>query len=238
MQRKRKSSANRILTVLKAALNYAWTQGHGGDRDQWRRVKPFEKADAPRVKHLSRSEAIALIEAASDDFRPMVKAALFTGCRYGELCKLRVRHLYEKYVNKEKKTFLHIATSKTDKPRDVPLSPAGKEFFAELAKGRKPDAPLLTHEDGSEWGKSHQSRPMELACKAAGIEPVGFHILRHTYATLLLKSEDGSPGMSLAYVAKAIGDSVATTAKHYAHVVEDDLQSEVERKLPSFGGVK
>jgi hypothetical protein len=39
-------------------------------------------------------------------------------------------------------------------------------------------------------------------------------------------------------VAALIGDSVATCEKHYGHVIQDDLQKEVARKLPSFGGGK
>jgi hypothetical protein len=39
--RKRRATANRILTVLKAALNHAWKAGHVASDDAWRRVKPF-----------------------------------------------------------------------------------------------------------------------------------------------------------------------------------------------------
>ena len=36
--RKRRATANRILTVLKAALNHAWKAGHVASDDAWRRV--------------------------------------------------------------------------------------------------------------------------------------------------------------------------------------------------------
>lgn len=228
MRRKRKSTANRILTILKAALNHAWIEGMGGNREEWQRVKPFEDADAPRVAHLSKEEAGRLLTSASDDFRPMARAALLTGCRYGELCRLKVADLGPNQ--------LFIAKSKTGKPRHVPLSPAGLKFFRALAKGKSKNDLLLTHQDGSAWGRSHQTRPMQQACEKAGISPVGFHALRNTYATLLLEPADDSPGVSIRYVAEAIGDSVATTAKHYGHVQKEALQKEIARKLPSFGG--
>lgn len=46
-KRARKSTANRILTVLKAILNKAFQDGLVSDDTAWRRVKPFENADEP-----------------------------------------------------------------------------------------------------------------------------------------------------------------------------------------------
>lgn len=54
--RKRRSTANRILTVLKAALNQAWAAGHAPTDDAWRRVKPFKSVDTARVRYLSQEE--------------------------------------------------------------------------------------------------------------------------------------------------------------------------------------
>jgi len=228
MKRKRKSTANRVLTILKAALNYAWRNEKAADAGAWQRVKPFAGVDTPKVEHLTEQQARDLMEAASDDFRPMARAALLTGCRYGELCRLEAQNLHDGQ--------LFISQTKTGKSRHVPLSPDGLKFFKALAKRKLRNELLLTHLDGSPWGPSHQVRPMREACERAGINPpVSFHVLRHTYATLLLRS-DGTRGVSIRYVADLIGDSVATCSKHYGHVVQDDLRLEVARKLPSFGG--
>jgi hypothetical protein len=43
--RRRRASANRTLTVLKAALNRAWCEGKIPSDEAWRRVEPFEDAD-------------------------------------------------------------------------------------------------------------------------------------------------------------------------------------------------
>jgi len=228
MKRKRQSTANRILTVLKAALNHAWRNDKVEHPGAWQKVKAFHGVDAAKVKYLTESEAGELLKAASDDFRPMARAALLTGCRYGELTRLKTSDLVRGQ--------LFIEKTKTDKPRHVPLSDDGITFFKALAKGRTQNDLLLTHMDGTPWERSHQTRPMRQACEKAGIDPVGIHVLRHTYATLLLRT-DGSQGVSIRYVAALIGDSVATCEKHYGHVIQDDLQKEVARKLPSFGSV-
>jgi hypothetical protein len=54
--RRRRSSANRTLTVLKAALNRAWREGKVRSDDAWRRVEPFEEGDAARVRYLTVAE--------------------------------------------------------------------------------------------------------------------------------------------------------------------------------------
>ena len=44
-RRKRKATANRILTMLKAALNRAFQAGRVASNSAWRKVKPFRKVD-------------------------------------------------------------------------------------------------------------------------------------------------------------------------------------------------
>jgi len=55
--RRRRSSANRTLTVLKAALNSAWREAKIASDDAWRRVEPFGEADAARVRYFTIAEA-------------------------------------------------------------------------------------------------------------------------------------------------------------------------------------
>ena len=51
--RKGKSTANRVLTVFKAALNRAYDDGHVGNPEVWKKVKPFRDVDAPRERFLT-----------------------------------------------------------------------------------------------------------------------------------------------------------------------------------------
>src|SRR5208282_2777950 len=77
--RRRRSTVNRTLTVLKAALNFAWKGKHGPA--PWRDVKPYASVDTARVRYLSIDEARRLINASPPPFRALVRAALATGCR-------------------------------------------------------------------------------------------------------------------------------------------------------------
>jgi hypothetical protein len=79
--RARRSTANRLLTVLKAALNRAFHDGHIASDEAWRKVKPFREANAAVIHYLSDAEIRQLVNATQGRFRNLVCGALVTGCR-------------------------------------------------------------------------------------------------------------------------------------------------------------
>ena len=89
--RRRQSTANRDLTVLKAALNHAFREDRLKSDNEWRRVKPFAAVDVAKLRFLNDDEIKRLIIAADPAFRPMMQAALLTGARYGSLIAARVK---------------------------------------------------------------------------------------------------------------------------------------------------
>jgi integrase len=226
--RARRASANRILTVLKAALNLAYGDGNVASDDAWRRVSPFKAANAPRIRDFTDAEAKRLVNATGEAFRPMVQAALLSGARYGELVKLRAADF-----NAAAGT-LHIRAGKTGKARDVALTDEAVKFFKVQAAGKAGTAHMLTQPSGAAWGKSHQFRPMRAACEAASITPaIGFHILRHAYASRLVMA-----GVPLGAVAAQIGNSEAICAKHYAHHSPSSIADAVRRAAADLGIVR
>jgi integrase len=225
-RRKRRATTNRSLTVLKAALNRAWRDGRLTDDSPWRRVEPFEQADAARVRYLSIVECQRLINAAESEFRDLVEGALMTGCRFGELAALQVRDF-----NQDSGT-LHIRTSKSGKGRHVVLHDEGIELFARLSAGRSGVELMLRKPDGDRWGKSNQSRPMAEACERAKIDPpANFHCLRHTYASHAVMA-----GAPLLVVAKNLGHSDSRMVeRHYGHLSESYIASAIRAAAPRFG---
>ena len=93
---------------------------------------------------------------------------------------------------------------------------------------------MFAQEGGSGWGPAHQHRPMREACRHAEIEPpVSFHILRHSYASLLTKA-----GVPLQVVASALGHADARmTEKHYAHLAPSHVAQLIRENLPRIGAV-
>src|SRR5262245_52416495 len=174
-KRRRKSSANRTLTVLKAALNHCWRDGKISSNVAWHRVKPFPSVDAARIRYLQKAEAQRLVNTAEPEFRLLIQAALLTGARYGELARLRVDDFHADSDT------IGVRKSKSGKPRHIVLTDEGIKFFRSATAGRAASELLFTH-NGAAWGKSHQIRPMLAACAAANIKPaISFHGLRHTY---------------------------------------------------------
>jgi integrase len=87
--RARRATANRTLTVLKAALNHAFHESRIASDEAWRKAKPFRETDAPIVHFLSDDECRRIVNSCDGAFRNIVKGALLTGCRYGELTRMR-----------------------------------------------------------------------------------------------------------------------------------------------------
>jgi integrase len=224
-QRARKATVNRVWTTLRAALNRAFKSGHVQDDLAWRRVEPFKKVSARRPGHLSVAECKRLINAAdpASGFRDLVQAALSTGCRFGELSALDVRDF--------QRGKLHIRTSKSGRPRDVVLSDEGIKFFERLAAGRPGNEPMLMR-NGGRWQKSEQARPMREACKHAKITPaVGFHALRHSWASLAVMN-----AMPLMVVARNLGHADTRMVElHYGHLAESYIDKEIRDAAPVFG---
>jgi integrase len=224
--RRRRASANRNLTVLKAALNRAWRDGRIRSDDAWRRVRPFEEADAARVRYLKVAEAKRFLNVCDSDFRPLAQAALLTGARYGELAALRASDF-----NPDSGT-IHVRTSKSGKGRHIVLNDEGTALFKSLSAGKPGDVLLLTKSDSSAWNKSHQARPMAEACKRARITPsASFHILRHTWASLAVMA--GAPLMA---VARNLGHAdTRMVERHYGHLAPSYIADAIRAAAPKFG---
>jgi integrase len=221
-RRARKASANRILTMLKAALNRAFQAGRASSDSAWRKVKPFRKVDEAVVRYLSVAEARRLVRACPKDFRKMVQAALLTGCRYSELTRLKCANF-----NSDSGT-LAIRLSK-GKIRHVVLTDEAKACFAGWTKDRGSFENVFLRADGDIWGTSHQKRPLDEASKRAAISPsVNFHILRHTHGSHLAMS-----GVPMGVVAAQLGHAdTRMTEKHYAHLAPNYIAETIRANFP------
>ena len=254
-RRARRASANRTLTVLKAALNLAWRRNRVADDKAWRSVEPFEQADAARVRYLQVSEAKRLLNACEFGFRKLVTAALQTGCRYGELCALRVEDF-----NADAGT-IAIRRSKSGKARHVYLTAEGVEFFREVTAGRggselmlrnearlqrsqaavererkrrraAGDDSLVDFDDDGAWRPSEQVREMARASARAKLDPpANFHCIRHTWASLSAMS-----GVPLPVIAANLGHSTGRMVeKHYGHLAPNYVADAIRSGAPRFG---
>ena len=237
-KRARKVTANKSITILKAALNHAFAADLVADDKAWRRLKSFRGVEGARVRFLSVEEAQRLINAADRDsgFRDLVHAALLTGCRYGDLCRLRVRDFAHGKLS--------VWMSKVNKARHVRLTEEGRAFFKQRVVGRDGEEIMLPHRrigqeakkygERREWRKSEQKRPMHAACLRAKIKPLGINQLRHTWASLSVMN-----GVPLLVVADNLGHAdTRMVEKHYGHLTKSYMDEAISAGAPRFGAVE
>lgn len=224
--RRRRATANRTLTILKAALNHALDHRRVAAGDAWQAVKPFREADAPKIRYLSDDEARRLVNACPDDLRKMVVAALLTGCRYGELAALQAGDF-----NRDGGS-IRIGRSKSGKPRHVALTDEGRQFFVAATAGKTASDPVFWRSTGARWKHADQARPLKEACEAARIEPaIGFHVLRHTYGSRLAMK-----GVPMAVIAAQLGHAdTRMTERHYAHLAPSYVADTVRAAFGDMG---
>ena len=223
--RARRATANRILTIVKAALNHAYHEGRLASDEAWRKVKPFREVEAPVVRFLTGAECQRLINTCDKSVRSLVRGALLTGCRYGELTRLRAGD-----YNREAGT-VTVRLSKAGKPRHGGLNNEGRELFDILTAGRTARELIFRRDDGRQWLPSQQQeRPLEEASSQAKIEPPAtFHILRHSYASALAMR-----GVPMGVIAAQLGHSdTRMTERHYAHLKRPSYVAETIRRCAS-----
>jgi integrase len=227
-RRARRSTANNILTILKAMLNLAHRDGLVPSDDAWRRVKPFPKVASARIRYLTDEEAARLVNASDGVFRPLVIAALLTGCRYQELARLR-----REDVDLAAGT-VTIREAKGGSPRHVVLTDEAKRFFMQQTVGNARTDLVLPRRPLEAWAKSQQFRPLREACRNAGIQPpIGFHILRHTHASRLAMR-----GVPMQVIAAQLGHAdIRITAKHYAHLAPSHVADTIRAAFGAMGVV-
>lgn len=164
-RRRRKSTLNRVITALKAALNHAHDREKVASRDAWAKLKKFRGVDAARLRWLTEAEAKRLMNVANADMRKMMEGGLMTGCRPGELARARARDF-----DSTSETLL-VPDSKTGKPRRVPLTAEGVGLLESWTAGAQPDDLIFTRADGSPWHRVAVIRGMQIASDAAKISP-------------------------------------------------------------------
>jgi integrase len=223
-QRRAQASANRIWTVLRAALNKAYKSGRVPSDDAWRRVEPFRNVDRPGTRFLSAPEAIRALNTMEPAFRKLARAALYTGLRLGELCRLRACDVVDGRV--------YVRISKGGKARTVPLSPDGQTFFEETCAALEGEDLIFLRADGSPWTGMVVCRRMRTASKLAKLKPPAtFRDLRRSYGSLLINR-----GAEAEVIQELLGHAdMRMTRRVYAHLLNSTISRTVKNKLPSFG---
>lgn len=214
-----KSSQNRTMTTLRAALNLAVQNRRvGADRAiEWKLVKQHSHAEGRRDLFLDLEQRRQLIDAAGGAVGDLIAGIALTGARPGDLRKARRSQFDARTAS--------ISFFAKGHPRTVPLPQAALPFFERLAKDKLPNAWLFTRNDGKPWAHSDWDKLVRAAAAKAEL-PAGvcLYTLRHSFITQALMD-----GMSTLDVARITGTSVAMIEKHYGHLVMREARERLDR---------
>ena len=213
-------AANRMLAVVSSL--YKWgadrellPEGHGNPAARLTRFK-----ERSRERFLTGEEMARLGDAlsAATSIDPFAVAAIrllcLTGARRREILHARWEH-----IDLERET-IFLPDSKTGK-RTIYLNAAARSVIA-----------ALPHVDGNPHvfpGKNDGcprdglERPWAAITKAAGLEGLRVHDLRHSFASV-----GAGGGLSLPIIGKLLGHSQSATTARYAHLANDPVRQAVE----------
>ena len=167
---------------------------------------------------LTFEEAERLLDAIEDrSWYAMVLTALRTGLRYGELCELRwddVDLVAGRLLVRRSFTKGFVTTPKTNKSREVPLSPATVEVLKGIRGLRHLKGGLVfCKPDGGRRIHRRADVAIKRFGRLAGLRSIGWHVLRHTFASHLIMR-----GRSLKEVQELLGHSDIKMTMRYAHL--------------------
>ncbi len=204
-----KSTCNRTLIALKAALNLAVRERNvvATQAQEWRDVVPFKNAGKRRDLFLDLQQRRDLLAACKGALADLVEASILTGARPGELVSAK-RSAFDARTGS-------ITLDGKTGPRTIPLAPAAVTLFTRLSRSKLPNALLLCHENGHSWLKSDWDELLKAAAAKAGLpKETVLYTLRHSFITTALTS-----GMTTLDVARLVGTSLPMIDKHYGHLV-------------------
>lgn len=185
------------------------------------------------MKILSPEQIRALIDAEPDQqYRTLYLTAIMTGARQGELLGLKWTDVdFDRRQVYIRRTFNHgrfFEPKKMGSARKIDMAPLlAKELASwKLASGGRGEDLVFSSGDGTPMLRPNMMwRHFMPALKAAGIEGIRFHDLRHTYASLLL-----TQGENVKYVQTQLGHSTPTiTLNVYSHLLKESNQEAVYR---------
>ena len=107
-----------------------------------------------------------------------------------------------------------IGTTKTDRRREIPLS---QDAIAALRAHKHLKGELIfSQPDGSLLREEMTRHPIWRACKKAGLRRIGWHVLRHTFASHLVML-----GQPLKAVQELLGHTTMEMTMRYSHLSPD-----------------
>ena len=224
-------NANKHLTILRTIFAWADRDGRWGRIDnptRRLRLRADVRAQGEAPRFFEPDEVERLVEAAShlarryaDDHPSRLDPAIFelavqTGMRRGEILALRVGDVElgpDPYVTIRRALSAGESTTpKSRRARRVPLTDRAVAVLGPLVAGREPVALVFAGPRGRQLDADALSRRFNRARDRAGLPPLRFHDLRHSFGSQLARA-----GFDLPTIQAYYGHADLDTTSIYLH---------------------
>jgi integrase len=204
-------------------------------------IRKLDRTERPHIERreqpvLNRDEIGRLLAAAPPAHRTLLATAILSGLRQSELLGLHWRDIdfarevihVRRALDRQRRE----APPKTPHAvRDVVLMPALAQALLEHrdeSQFRELDDYVFTTRTGTPLHSSKVSpQALRPALKEAGLPPIRWHDLRHTFASLLIAG-----GANITFVSRQLGHSSShITLQVYAHLLDRDEQAQRTRAM-------
>lgn len=217
------SSTNRMMTTLRAALNWARENQVVSSDAAWvSALKSIESAGGRRERYVTPDERRMLLEYMREDFKPYLRLLCLLPLRPGDPEEMLVQH-YDARTQT-----LTVPSGKTA-ARRIPLSPDAAAVVREACKDKLPGAFMFMQRNGHRWRKEARRDVVQEARKAAGEaakkagrkgaavlgEDVVLYAIRGSVITDMITG-----GADPLTVARLSGTSLPMIQKHYGHLLD------------------
>lgn len=167
-----------------------------------------------RIRWITFEEEALLMDLLPAPFDRLVRVAIETGMRRGELLSLTKEQVTPEWV--------HLWKTKNGEARTVPISAQSYADLTYLLAGNMPNEGELRRA----WDRARRLMGLD------GDEWFVFHACRHTCATRLVKAK-----VNLAVIKEYMGHKTIETTLRYAHVDSDSLREALQSALVYKAGI-
>jgi integrase len=210
------------------------------DRPAQRQKNPDHVWSDEEIESLiGAAERMAHKPEARYDYAPLIRTALYTGLRIGELLGLQwqdvdlqedVLHVRRQWT----RTGEYGPTKSNAAIRDIPLSDEMTKYLAALklrSRYARDDDPVFASKIGRPFGHRNATRRgFEPAAKLAEIDGISFHSMRHAFASRMI-----ARGIEPVTLAKLMGhEDARITLSRYAHVYDKRRTDDAVRKAMAW----
>lgn len=213
-----KKSINNHLAILSKLLNTAM------EWDVVKSVPVIKRLKTPPVEfdHLSNNEQELLLSNAKGIYYDMILIAMDTGLRISEMTVLKwedINFQNRTLTVSRAKVKKVIGSTKSNKIRHVNLT---DRLYDLLIVNKDKRGYIFTDEKGDSIIAKRTRRNLYRICEKAGLRKIGWHTLRHTFASRL-----ASLGAPIISIKELLGHSSIEITMRYSHLSPSDLGNSI-----------